>query len=124
MSYDGLLPHTAEIRRDVGAVDRFQQPVGATSPVGTYFCRLGRGSGGERHTDRSRGVVIRSFDLFLPMDADITEDDTVTVLDRTGRVLASEADVEEVAVLDDAYGPHHIEAKISITRSSRDAPGP
>ena len=123
MSYDGLLPHTAEVRRDPVQKDRFGQP--RTSPqtiVGAYSCRLTNGSGGERYTDRSREVVVRSYVLFLPTGVDITEADTVTVRDRTGRVLVQSGDVTDVTVPEDWLGPHHTEAKVQQTRKAQDAP--
>lgn len=122
MSYEDLLPHTVEVRRNVKQRDRFGQPREGTDLVGTFPCRLTNGRGGERYTDRSREVVVRSYVLFMSTGADITEADTVTVRDRAGGDLVTDADVQDVMTPEDWLGPHHLEAKIQATRSANDAP--
>ena len=122
MSYEDLLPHTVEVRRSVKQRDRFGQPRAESDAVGEFPCRLTNGRGGERYTDRSREVVVRSYVLFMSTGADITEADTVTVRDRTGRVLVTDGDVQDVMAPEDWLGPHHLEVKVQSTRSAADAP--
>ena len=120
MSYAALLIHTVEVRRRLAGVDRFGQPIEPRADQfadATYPGRLDAGSGGERYTDRSRDVVEFSHRLFLPANVDLFEADKVTVLAETGDVLVSNADVKEVQKVWDAFGVHHVEAKLQAVRS-------
>jgi hypothetical protein len=124
MSYDSLLIHDVEVRRRNGQSDRFGQPV-EPSPDrfadAVYRGRLGARSGGEQFPERSHDVVVETAKVYLQLGAELSESDRVTVRDpRTGRVLAQNCDVTEVTVAEDSQGPHHIEAKISLTRSGTD----
>lgn len=119
--YDELLIHECEVLVRSGAKDRFGQPIEPTSaanPGQRYACRLTNASGGERWTDRTRDVVVKTYKLFLQAGIELYEADRVTVRDaRTGRTLAADAEVTDVTTPDDWQGPHHVEAKISVTQS-------
>ena len=118
--YEDLLIHTVEVRRRSGQKDRFRQPVeprGNRYADRVYMGRLDAGSGGERHTDRTRDVVEFTHKLFLEAGAELYEADQVTVTDGRGTTLVTMADVQEVQTFDDDLGPHHVEAKIKAVRS-------
>jgi hypothetical protein len=120
VAYSDLLPHVAEVRRRSGQKDRFGQPLEPEAnrfADAVYRCRLSNGSGGERFTDRSRDVVVHTHKLYLEQGAELFEADRVTVRHgSTGQVLATNADVTDVIIAEDAFGPHHIEAKLTAIR--------
>lgn len=120
MSYDALLIHTVEVRRRDGATDRFGQPVeprGDRFADAVYRGRLSGLSGAERFGERSHDSVVQTAKVFLEAGAILAEADLVTVRDRDGTILAGPADVTEVTPAYDAFGGHHLEAKITATRS-------
>jgi hypothetical protein len=120
VSYDALLIHTVEVRRRGVQQDRFGQPIEPRSDRFAdviYRGRLSNGSGGERFTDRSRDVVVHTHKLYLEQGAELFEADRVTVRHgSTGQVLVTNADVTDVIIAEDAFGPHHIEAKLTAIR--------
>lgn len=124
MSFDSLLVHTAEVWHEPTAVDRFGQPAEvdpSSPPDATYRCRLSTARGSERFTDRSRGVVAEQYSLFLPLSAELSESDRVTVRNRAGQLLVERANVTFVSTPEDSRSAHHREAKLQAERSSHDA---
>jgi hypothetical protein len=111
------LVHTATVlRRGVGS-DRFGQAREPGTVVGTHRCRLTVARGGERYTERSREVVAATHKLFLEVGADITEADSVTVVDELDRPLITNAEVTLVTRPRNWAGEHHVEVELSATRS-------
>lgn len=120
MSYDALLIHTVEVRRQ-GGEDRFGQPL-RPNPSGpadnVYPGRLSTIRGSERYRDGSRGTVSGSSRIFLPLGVDISESDWVTVRNQDGDLLVEGANVVHVSRPEGIAGPHHIEVEVSTQRSS------
>ena len=120
MSYGELLVHRCEVRRRDDQRDRFGQPVEPSAnrhADAEYDCRLEESRPSERFTERARDVVVSTHTLFLSLDAEIVEADRVTVRNSTGQILVENANVTGVLAPEDATGPHHVEAKLSATRS-------
>ena len=124
MAFADHLVHTVEVRRRGGDLDRFQQPVEPSEsrpPDATYSGRLTVARGGERFTDRARDVVQATHTLFLPLDAELSEADRVTVRDEYGGILVRHGNVLMVTRPRDWLGEHHIEVQLSAVRSPGDA---
>lgn len=121
MSYDALLIHTVEVRRRGANEDRFGQPIEPRPDRfadAVYRGRLSGLSGSERFGERSHDAVVQSAKVFLESGATLAEADQVIVRDpRTNQVIAGPADVTEVKIASDSFGGHHLEAKITTTRS-------
>jgi hypothetical protein len=115
VSYDALLIHTVEVRRRGVQQDRFGQPI---EPRSDRFADvIYRGRFGERSHD----AVVQSAKIYLERGATLAEADQVIVRDRSGAILAGPADITEVTVASDSVGGHHLEAKITATRSGERA---
>jgi hypothetical protein len=78
-------------------------------------------SGSERFGERSHDAVVQSAKIYLERGATLAEADQVIVRDRSGAILAGPADITEVTVASDSVGGHHLEAKITATRSGERA---
>lgn len=124
-----LYIHTCEVFRrptDGGGAterDAFNQPVepaADATPSFTIPCRVSRASGGLVMAERAVDVVNVSRSLYFS-DADIGEDDLVTVRDKRGRVLIERARVMHVTTVEDGEGSeNHREAKITSQRQAGD----
>lgn len=122
--YETFLIHEVEVRRRPDAVDRFGQAVGrnpsqlaAQDPDHTLQGRLDKGRGGYVMNERSADVYEVRHMLFVDKNADIREDDAVTVNDpATGRTLL---DMGRILLKNHIYmgtEPHHIECTVSVQR--------
>lgn len=142
--FAGLLIHTAYVyrRRTLAngeqKTDRFGQPTQDEQVHHRLATRCTAASGGRQFGERMQDVVQVNHKLFLEPDADIREDDVVTVIgvpiteapaasDAAGiaaivagpRKIVEDAVVDLVAPRDDGVGAHHIEVKINSQRAAR-----
>lgn len=117
-----LLIHELRVYRRTGAVDRFGQPVDANpsqagSLTATYRCRLSGKSGGRVNDERSLDVFEVLHRVFLEPEADVREDDTVSVIDpASGYELMPRAKVWRKGVISDGTGIHHLEVDCKVQR--------
>jgi hypothetical protein len=124
MAFIDLLLQTVEVRRRSGNLDRFGQPVdinpsktSAADVVGSYPCRVYTKSGGLVNQERSRDVFEDLRQIFTMPDADIQEDDSLTVTDTlTGAVVLPISKVKLKYVVYDGQGPHHLELDVIVQR--------
>lgn len=118
-----LYCHTVTVTRRSGRVDRFGQPVdvnphihGPENVVSQFPGRLTRSSGGLTMRERSLDTFEVFHTLFCIPDADINEDDGVTVEDSDGRVLIEGAKVKQKTMAYDYAGAHHLEVTLWTQR--------
>lgn len=121
--YTELLIHYVDVRRRTGRVDRFGQPIddnpskaAVTDLVGTYAGRVYTKSGGLTNEERSRDVFQELRYLHMEPDADVREDDIVTVRDRDGREVMPAAKVMDKKPIYDGKGLHHLELVLQVQR--------
>ena len=123
--FDQLLIHRADIeRRDPGVRDRFNQRTLHNIVAGSDVpCRITRGVGGRVNTERSIGVFEVQHEIFFKPDADVNEDDLLTVVDLDGYTILPPAVVQQTRV---AYAgldePHHLEVIVLVQRGEKDSP--
>ena len=99
--------------------DRFGQPVQASVLVGSYPCRSNRPSGGETMQERAHDVAEITQRVYFNADADLREDDEITIVSRYGRRVVTMANVKLVKHVEDGQGVlHHIEVDITSQRPS------
>lgn len=128
---EGLLPHTAEIRRRrsetsqaaTARADRFgqdpdQNPTASKARAATakFPCRVTRGKGGRAEGERMADVFEVTYTLFAGPDADIHESDSVRVTGRGGETIVDDAKVMVRNVVYDAGQAHHIECMLMSQR--------
>lgn len=111
MTFSNLLHQTVTIynkTEDPDDVDRYGNP--ATTEVGTssaaWVQPLESRLGGSRELDVDRETRLSHFIIFLPVTTSITGTSEVAYNDQRYRVLG------EPRVIDDATGPHHLEADL------------
>lgn len=111
-----LLVHRVTRTRRSGRRDRFHQKVDVnpqspqTGATAEYPCRAYQKSGGMVMQERSVDVFERYWIMYTALDADILEDDSVTITDpKTGRMVLAKAKIASSEVKHDMNGPHHLE---------------
>ena len=115
MSLASLLKHLADVYEPAPVLDRFKQPVAATTlKAAAVPCRLSAlrsTPSGELASLTSRDVVRTPWRLFFGPDADVSEADTVKVTQFDGTVLAAALNVVQVRKVSNGSGStHHVEA--------------
>lgn len=118
--YDDLLIQTAVIFRRSGDLDRFGQPEGpGLSEHGRYPCRATNASGGEQNTERSHDVIITNHKVFVSSEADVREDDELTVVGINGEEIVPRGNITLMRQPYDGAGPHHVELTVTCQRQAR-----
>lgn len=123
MSYDLLLPHTAQVYRASGSADRFNQPadaMDASTPLhATFSCRLVIKTGGILNDERTVHVFEDRHLLHVEPTADVAEDDVIQVLDAAGGEILPKSRVrlmKKVYAFDEL---HHLELEMESRRGPR-----
>lgn len=117
--FEDLLIQTAVIFRRSGDVDSFGQPKADNEEWGRYPCRVTNASGGEQNTERSHDVIITNHTVFLASDADVREDDEVTVVGTEDEEIVPRGQVTLKKHPYDGVGPHHKEILVTCQRQAR-----
>lgn len=121
MTFNSLLVQTAEVWRRKPGRDRFNNPIEEWASIASYPCRIGATmSGGEQDTERMREVYHLMNTVFLPPEADVREDDEISVLDPQGAEIFPRAAVRHKQPIVGYDGTvHHYEVHIEVSRGPK-----